>query len=147
MSDQLKTKIAEIIDHHNAVAGGGDQGSDAYDLDAIVRDVRKFNQRRALRDDSPAEHVSGVGLDMLLGRLGAYRLDGPTGDRIEHDDVLDRERRAALLSEMFGNDAPPMKSPARRMTVERPAPDVGWPSAFEHAEAEKQRLRDTGHNL
>lgn len=137
---------AELADLINAELGAG--AAENYDLAELARDVRRYaTEHRTPRSDRPADLIEATTRDLLFSRVGAYRLDGPTGDRIEHDDVLDRERRAGLLSEMFGDDAPPVKAPTRRMSVERPAPDVGWPSAFERAEAEKQRLRANGRNL
>lgn len=137
---------AELADLINAELGAG--AAEDYDLAELARDVRRYATKyRTPRSDRPADLIEATTRDLLFSRVGAYRRNDPHGDRIEHDDVLDRERRRALLSEMFGDDAPPVKAPARRVTVERPAPDVGWPSAFERAEAEKQRLRDAGRNL
>lgn len=137
---------AELADLINAELGAG--AADDYDLAELARDVRRYaTEYRTPRSDRPSDLIEAVTRDLLFARVGAYHRNDPHGDRIEHDDVLDRERRAGLLSEMFGGDAPPVTSPTPRMSVERPAPDVGWPSAFEHAEAEKKRLRDAGHNL
>ena len=139
----LTAELAALID---AELGAG--AADDYDLAELARDVRRYaTEHRTPRSDRPADLIEAVTRDLLFNRVGAYHRNDPHGDRIEDDGVLAAERRAGLLREMFGDDAPPMKSPARRTSVERPAPDVGWPSAFEHAEAEKQRLRANGHNL
>lgn len=137
----LTDELADLI---NAELGAG--AADDYDLAELARDVRRYaTEYRTPRSDRPTDLIEAVTRDLLFARVGAYHRNDPHGDRIEDDSVLDRERRAGLLSAMFG-DAP-MKAPTRRMTVEHPAPDVGWPSAFEHAEAEKKRLRANGHNL
>lgn len=126
----LQAAIAKIIDQAAGMAGGGNPDHRAFRLNAMEADIRTYCERMALYGDSPSEYINAVGVDMIAGRRGAYRLDNPAGLPIAHDDELRRRQKEQLRKQIFGDDYTPMAGELRHpATAEHGG---AWPNAQQH---------------
>lgn len=151
MTDNLVNEVAAelrnwlIRDHDR-------QAADRYDTDRMAADlVRYVDEHRAPGRYTALGFIEAAGTDFVAARFNAYLREKPYGVPIEPEALSVAKRKAKLRAEIDGVDFDEntVTVPSRRAgaPVAHTGPLPGFPSAFERAEAEMQRLRDAGHDL
>ena len=137
--NDLKAALAREID--DAL---GYEVSNQYDLAGLANDVRRYaTAYMTPRSDAAHDLIEATTRDRIWAHLGAYRLENPTGEPLEHADILRARRKQNLLKDMFGDDAPMVTPRAPRpVMVDRGPQEARWPSAFELAEQRMAEWRE-----
>lgn len=151
MTDNLTNEVAAELrawitrDHDR-------QTADRYDTDRMAADlVRYVDEHRAPGRHTALGYIESAGTDFVAARFNAYLHEKPYGAPIEPEALTVAKRKARLRAAIDGVDfdedtvTVPSRRAGKPVTYTGPLP--GFPSTFELAEAEKQRLRDAGHDL
>lgn len=135
----LKAALAREID--DAL---GYEVCNQYDLTGLANDVRRYaTAYMTPRSDAAHDLIDATTRERIWEHMPAYHLGHPTGERIEHADILRARRKQNLLRDMFGDDAPTVTPRAPRpVMVDRGPQEARWPSAFELAEQRMAEWRE-----